>query len=222
MAAPAVSIEVLDGHVADELACGRRGVRAKAPPHPAGRNVGRDLRVEADAGDVEEQAAGKLAGIQAPLAAVDGLPQRGRRVEWNPELAREAVARAARHEPQRRAGERQGLPHLVDRAVAAPGHHEPRTGFHGGRGEIVGVIGTARDLDAVRLPRAGEHFPGDGRTLVGSPAPPGTRGRIDDDDDHAVVQESFRKSVIAMSTLERSAAFTAGQLFAARTRVFQE
>ena len=58
------------------------------------------------------------------VAPVERHGERRRRVERNAQLARQAVARAARDDGQRRVAEGQRRRHLVDGAVAAPGDHQ--------------------------------------------------------------------------------------------------
>ena len=111
--------------VGEELLRGDLEIAQEAAPHEAARREPvRDAGVEADAGDVEEQASVDLPGVDAPLAAGERDVERPRGIERNLQLAREAVARTARNDGQRRVAERERRPHLVDRAVTAPGHNE--------------------------------------------------------------------------------------------------
>ena len=70
------------------------------------------------------------------------------------ELARQAVARAGRHDRQRHVGPEAAPTHLVHRAVAAPGHHQPRAARRGAPRPARARVPPLGDEDARRLRRA--------------------------------------------------------------------
>ena len=89
-----------------------------------------DVRIESDAGDIEEHVIAELARIDDASCRAHRALDRLRRIERNAQIAREAVARAAGNDPQCRRGRsrivalHERASHFVDRAVAAPRHDE--------------------------------------------------------------------------------------------------
>src|SRR5205085_663654 len=63
----------------------------------------RDARIKSDPRDVEEEPVVDLTGVDGAFLTVERELQRGGRVEWNAEIARQAVARPTRHKRHARA-----------------------------------------------------------------------------------------------------------------------
>ena len=109
------------------------------PRRVAVANCRRDVRVEADAGDVREQAAVDFAHVHRPRHRLQRVGDGALRPRMHAELAREAVARAGRDDAERHLVERERGGDLVDRAVAAPRQHEARAAPHGGLRQLARV-----------------------------------------------------------------------------------
>ena len=144
----------------------------------------RHARIEADASDVEEQAAIELAGVHHQIVAVERHGKCPLRLERDIELPRQSVSRPARNNGQRRRAECQRRRDFVDRAVAAPRDDERHAARQRRRREL------ARMTDAF----CEEHFRLDAapdehrRRLLGPrprlvEVPAGARNRVDDDGD---------------------------------------
>ena len=85
------------------------------------------MRVEADAGHVEEDAPGNLAHVDAPRRArASAWRSAAAGLSRNAERAGEPVAGPGRHDRQGGVAEREHAADLVHRAVAAPGADEVR------------------------------------------------------------------------------------------------
>ena len=78
----------------EDLAAGDFEIAPEAAAHETGGGeLMRDARVEADAGEIEEQPALDLAGIDHALASAERDLERRLRIERNAELARRARCR---------------------------------------------------------------------------------------------------------------------------------
>ena len=100
-----------------------------APREAVGREPVRHVRIETDAGDVEEEPAITLTRIDAAHAAVERRREGTRGIQRNTQLARQTIARPAGDDAQRRLAKRERRRHFVDRAVSAPredGRDSPR------------------------------------------------------------------------------------------------
>src|SRR5262249_27059585 len=107
--------------VAEGLAQANLHVRSHAPsPERAGVELFGHHRVDAGAGDVEEQAAVEFAAVDRPVAPVERGLDRQPGLGRQPELVREAVPRSGGNDPERRPRSRERRRHFIDRAVAAP------------------------------------------------------------------------------------------------------
>jgi len=77
-------------------------------------------RVEADAGDVEEQVTVQFARIDQSRASLENHLKRTRWLKRDPEFASETITGPARHDRERGIGADKRRSDFVDRAVAAP------------------------------------------------------------------------------------------------------
>ena len=160
-----------------------RVARQAAPARLRSANVSRDPRVEADAGDVEEQlrrsprrrrcaAAGRAPANASAAGGSSGTPRSRARPLPDP-----AGTIASAH-----VSERQRARHLVHRAVAAPGHDELDAAGAGLAASPRWRGRARRDHDRGVEPAVAEHAP---RQLhLGRPAGSARRPRdgIDDDE----------------------------------------
>src|SRR5688572_7644373 len=144
----------------------------------------RNLRVEPDAGHVEEEPPLDLAGVDDALGTIEGDGERLRNVAGDRQLTRQSVAGPARDDGQGNVAERELAGHLVDRPIATPGDDERRP-----IGERL-----AREPRPVTALLGHEHTPvetarGERRLRVGNPPPrelrpsSGAGDGIDDDGD---------------------------------------
>ena len=84
------------------------------------------VRVDADARHVHEETAAQLADIHRGRRGLDRLGDRQFRTAIDAQLGRQPVTRSGRDDAERHVAERQRRGDLIDRAVAAPRHHEAR------------------------------------------------------------------------------------------------
>src|SRR5438876_12451784 len=78
------------------------------------------MRIEADAGEVDEPAAANLADIDRARRPAESGPQCGVRLAMKRELPGQPVSRTGRDNADRDIAERELAGDLVDRAIAAP------------------------------------------------------------------------------------------------------
>src|SRR5262245_53109208 len=107
----------------------------------------RNACVETDAGDIEEQPLVDFAGIDCPIAAVEGELERRRFLERDAKLTRQTVARSAWHQCKRGVRKRDRRPDLVHRAVAAPCDDRRNAASSCRKRKLTRVPGTLGDED---------------------------------------------------------------------------
>ena len=86
----------------------------------SGEGIFADLSEATDAGNVEEQRAVKIAGVDRARGTGGGNRQRRARVERDLQVARQSVARSAGHDAKRHVGRRHAGGRAVDGAITTP------------------------------------------------------------------------------------------------------
>ena len=87
-----------------------------------GLSTANPLRVETDAGDVKEQMPVEIAGVDPARLSGGGNGHGAYRIEWDLQIAREAVAGSSRNDGERDAGSGDAGGGAVHRTIAAPDH----------------------------------------------------------------------------------------------------
>jgi hypothetical protein len=141
------------------------------------------VRVDADAGDVHEQPAFELADVDETPLRFERRGNRQLRFAADAKLGGEAVAGAGRDDAQRDVAERERGRHLVDRAVAAPGHHQPHAALHRRLRQLARVTAAFGDEDLRPIAVALDDPGGDLRAMPRRLRPCAARNWIDDDRD---------------------------------------
>src|SRR4029434_2977323 len=158
-----------------------------------GRTLVGDTRIEAEPGDVEEQATVDLAAIDRALHAIerDGEGRFG--PYRDPELARESVSGSNRNDSEHTIAKRDNRGNVVDRTVAAPRNQGLHASRNGSRSELAGVTGTLGQVhlrrDAARVHQLAGELRSTPRHLEASSR---AGDRIDDDRD--AQSPSFRST----------------------------
>ena len=136
----------------------QHGVSSKTTPAILRRvEPCRDVGVEADARDVDEQAPGDLAGIDRAGRAAKRGGQGRLGMRGDAELARQAVAGSRRNDAQRYIAKGKGRSHLIHRAVAAPRDDETRAAGKRRPREIARVARLLGDKDVRRFAKPLRH-----------------------------------------------------------------
>ena len=99
----------------------------------------RDTSIEADAGDVEEGAAGHQAGIDRARFTVERRGQRGARIAWRPQGGCQTIPRSRRDQREHSFGSDQAGARFVQRAVTAPHDYKIDIRRRARRRQIAGV-----------------------------------------------------------------------------------
>ena len=123
--------------IAPELARDNRGVAEEAAARSLQqRELFGDVRVEADARDVDEQASVQLAEIDPSIRGVQHLRDRTIWIARDPKHSREPVARSRGDHPECGRPERERRRNFVDGPIAAPRDDDARAAFHGANREL--------------------------------------------------------------------------------------
>ena len=115
----------------EDLAGGDFEIAHEAAPHEtSGGELVRHTCIEPNAGEIEEKASLDFSRIDHTVATAERYLEGRLGIEGNTDLARETIARSARHDPQRCFRERERGSDFVHRAVAAPRHAQRRAAPH--------------------------------------------------------------------------------------------
>ena len=109
------------------------------------------MRIESGAGGIREQAPLDFTEVHRPRLRRQGIGDRALGTRMHAKLARQSISRAGRNDAERDfvKGQRRG--DLVDRAVAAPRHHEARAAADRRLGQVARVADAFGDEDFGRI-----------------------------------------------------------------------
>ena len=139
---------VFSGSVADEFPDGGGKIPERSPDG-ASVEEKRDVRVEADPGNIYKHPSAQFPHVDSPISSRDRRHQCPFGASIQTQFTREAVSRSSRDDAERNVPVGEGGQDLVDRTVSAPGDNER----HVSRRRI------ARDLASVSRTLGDEDFP---------------------------------------------------------------